>query len=122
MNEMSVAIASDQASYSWKNNDASALQTTLESIVIEASFVYEKQMNFKLKIGYLEMETSTAKFEPCPTSVDACEYKLDKILKAVQAGTVPTFASHQLFTACGPTFGVVGLAYVNTLCRHICNG
>merc|ERR1719183_2269765 len=86
-------------------------------MVHEASFIYEKQMNFKLKIGYLEVATDTSKFGPCPTQQDDCEYKLDKIRQAVAAGTVPTLASHQVFTACGARFGVVGLAYVNTLCR-----
>lgn len=117
MHEMVVAVASDAQTLQWRNNQKPAVRSLLESIVQEASFVYEKQMNIKLKIGYLEVAENEQKFGGCVAEPNVCQHKLGLIRSAVRGGSVPTVAAHHLFTACGQRFGVVGLAYVNTLCR-----
>merc|ERR1712139_116546 len=43
--------------------------------------------------------------------------KLMKLQAEVDKGTVPAFAAAHIFTACGPYYGTVGLAYLGSMCQ-----
>jgi len=115
LHEMIVSIASDASVYNYKGKNADAIKADLETIVAEASFVYEKQLNIKLSIGNLEVATTEDKFGGCPAS-DEMGYKLGKLQDAVKQGTFPALAAAHLFSACGSQWGSVGLAYCGSMC------
>eukprot|EP00927_Polykrikos_kofoidii_P047887 TRINITY_DN4217_c0_g1_i1.p1 TRINITY_DN4217_c0_g1~~TRINITY_DN4217_c0_g1_i1.p1 ORF type:complete len:511 (+),score=59.29 TRINITY_DN4217_c0_g1_i1:191-1534(+) len=115
LHELLVGIYADFASHRYAG---SALQGTLESIVNEASFVFEMQMNIILKIGDLGIETdpSTPDFGSCPSTDDMVS-RLDAMKGALARSAKPPMAASHLFTACGYRGGIVGLAFMGTLCR-----
>jgi len=117
MHEIHVSIVSDKSVYDYKGKDSNAVKADLEGIVAEASFIYEMQMNIRLVIGNLEVTTTDTKFGACPIGEDPCTNKLMKLQQEVGKGTVPAFASAHIFTACGDAWGVVGLAYMGSLCH-----
>jgi len=58
-----IAFASDSASLSQEGGSTSRLQSKLNSIVNQASFVFENQMNFELKLGRLDMARSSNEWQ-----------------------------------------------------------
>lgn len=117
MHQISVSIISDESVYEYKNHNSNAVKADLETIVAEASFIYEMQMNIKLVIGNLEVSTTTTKYGACPIGEDPCTNKLNKLGEQVGKGATPAFASAHIFTACGDAWGIVGLAYMGSLCQ-----
>jgi len=117
MNEFKVGFAADYKAREI-TGDANAVRTKLESIIADASFVYEKQMNVKLTLDHLVVSNSTNDWMGgCPAEGDIPSTKLGIMKKAVQDKTFPTKASNQMWTGCGNAYGTVGLAYVGTICR-----
>lgn len=87
----------------------------IEYAVHEASWVFERQMNIRLKIGHLAMDTTGAEYGECPAK-DEVQDRLAKIKNAVESGKVPAGAASHMFTGCGDTLGLAGLAYKGTIC------
>jgi len=112
--EFIMGFAADKAAVD-KEGSQSALKSKLDSIVNEASFVYEKQMNIKLKLDYLKMATSNADFGSCPNGNEMSN-KLNEVKGKVSSGALASRAAVHLWTGCGAKWGVVGLAYVGTIC------
>lgn len=96
----------------------SRLNGLIESTVAKASFIYESQFNMKLEVSDLQIYTS---------ATTAPDYATDKCpdiytqLDQLTAGTnLPGGAVH-LLTGCGQGFGIVGLAYVGSMCASRSN-
>jgi hypothetical protein len=96
----------------------SKVKKMLERDVAEASLVYEKQMNIKLKVGNLKYYKSRS---GAPRYAAGCERKnfMDKKLDQVSpwGSTQDQNAALALFTGCGDGSGTVGIAWYGTLCK-----
>jgi hypothetical protein len=96
----------------------SKVKKMLERDVAEASLVYEKQMNIKLKVGNLKYYKSRS---GAPRYAAGCERKnfMDKKLDQVSpwGSTQDQNAALALFTGCGDGGGTVGIAWYGTLCK-----
>jgi len=114
--EFILTFASDKAALDKEGGNVNKVKTKLDSILNEASFVYEKQMNIKLKIGFLKIDTTGNEFGGCPSG-NEMQDKLGKIRSAVQSRKVDEKGASHIFTGCGGRWGVLGLAYVGTMCR-----
>jgi len=68
-------------------------------------------------MGHMKIGTTDAEFGDCSASGDVMYAKLDKILKLTQTGTVPKKGANHLFTGCGGRWGILGIAYVGTICH-----
>jgi hypothetical protein len=111
--EFIMSFASDKAALD-KLGDKNKLQAKLVSILNEASFVYEKQLNLKLKMGFLKMDLDGSEFGGCPSN--DVRGRLGDVKNAVGSGHVKELAAAHIFTGCGGQWGVLGVAYVGTIC------
>jgi len=111
MHEFTVGITTDAAAKS----QYSDLSTRLYSIVADASLVYEHQFNIRLKIGYWKQDED---YGACPADDDKImEERLATTKALVDAGTIPFAGAVHAFSGCGLSYGLMGLAYVNTICQ-----
>eukprot|EP00929_Paragymnodinium_shiwhaense_P108076 TRINITY_DN743_c0_g1_i1.p1 TRINITY_DN743_c0_g1~~TRINITY_DN743_c0_g1_i1.p1 ORF type:complete len:613 (-),score=125.37 TRINITY_DN743_c0_g1_i1:136-1974(-) len=98
----------------------------MESAVFESSFIYEVQMNLRLEIEYSKIyETNSGAHAFAAGCHQGDEKwmnkKLDLFVNAQGKSGVPKKGLNHLFTGCGNGRGVVGLAYVGTMCKTAYN-
>lgn len=89
-----------------------------EEILAKASWIYEKQMNVMLKLG----DVKTAKSGGPAWAMTGCggevRTMLNNMKKSSGGGELnPQQASWHGFVNCGQNHGVMGVAYVGTLCE-----
>jgi hypothetical protein len=123
-------FAGDRAQHSFKIGVATdykawqlygtELQSMVEDIVGEASMVYENQMNLKLEIADLQIYTNSDPSKQ-PDWVSGCKNGDEVRQKLNQFTFGWTPPSRQtvwhLFTGCGNSFGIVGVAYLGKICE-----
>jgi hypothetical protein len=107
-----IGIVADVAAFQKHGNRLNGL---IESTIAKSSFIYESQLNIKLEISDLQIYTSRGSAPNYAT--DECpriNTQLDRLTRGarLQGGAV------HLLTGCGQGDGVVGLAYVGSICRR----
>jgi len=96
----------------WEEHGDS-LQAKIEQVIAEASFVYERQFNVRLLLGYIKIYQSTTSAPAYAVGCDSLTTKLNQL----QADTSHPFqGALHLFTGCGNGFGTVGVAWVGGMC------
>jgi len=97
---------------------SAALQRNVENIVIQASFVYEMQLNIHLKIGYLGMDTTGSEYGECAADGEEMYDRLYKMKDLIEQGKVRPGAASHFLTGCGPIMDTLaGLAYRGKICE-----
>jgi len=114
INEFQVGVVLDNEA--WKKHSED-VQEHITEAVAQASFVFEKQMHIRIKIGEFKIFKSAsgapAYAVGCP-SANLMQTKLSQL----RLGSGYSFmGSTHLFTGCGTDFSVVGLAYLGTICN-----
>lgn len=125
MHEFIITIATDKAakdkmekpSKYAANPRPGNLKTTIEYTVNEASWVFERQMHIRLKIGRLDMDTTGSDYGGCPAEGKEMSDKLDRISNVVSSGKLPAGGASHIFTGCGKRSGLAGLAYLGKICE-----
>jgi len=100
------------------------LQGIIESIVSEASLVYEAQMNIRLEIGDLQMYQAPGSSSVPGWASASCvagEEVRQKFELFSRWSPPSRQAVWHMFTGCGNGFGTIGLAYVGSTCRRSFN-
>jgi len=117
---MKIGVAADAEALK-DIGDRSLLQQKLEQIVHESNIIYENQLNIQLQVGSVRIYGGSdgnlpAWAQGCPagSSVDMMRKKLDDFTSDVK--NLPQMADWQMLTGCGTGSGVVGIAWVSTLC------
>jgi hypothetical protein len=93
-----------------------SLNSLVQTVVARTSFIYESQLNIKVEIGDLQIYTSDT---GAPSHASGClgiYQQLDRLTSAASSGQIPFNGARHLLTGCGSGSGVVGLAYVGTIC------
>lgn len=104
MHEMKIGIYTDvQAAHQY----GSRVQSRIEGALNQASFVYEMQMNIKLKIG--DMRMNVAEF-------GHCRYRLPQMNHLVYTRKVPRMAVSHVISGCWQACPGAGRAYLGTVC------
>merc|ERR1711920_444184 len=87
----------------------------IEAAFLETSFIYEKQFNFKLKIGRMKLyETGNG----APGWATVGGDIRNTLSKFKDDQTLPFEGAQHVFSKTGPGHGVMGVAYVGTTCSH----
>jgi len=114
---MKLGVAADVEAFKDIGNRKN-LQRIMEQIVHESNIIYENQLNIQLQVGAIRIFESTNGAPTWATSSCGGKFmnnKLDQF--RANAPSLPKMADWQLFTGCGTGSGVVGLAWVGTLCN-----
>merc|ERR1712070_583460 len=106
-----IGIVADVAAF---RKHGSALNGLIESTIARTSFIYESQFNIKVEISELKIYTSA---NSAPNYAGADCPSINTQLDRLTAGARLSGGAVHLLTGCGQGFGVVGLAYVGTICR-----
>mmetsp|Transcript_3966 Transcript_3966/g.7075 ORF Transcript_3966/g.7075 Transcript_3966/m.7075 type:complete len:759 (-) Transcript_3966:320-2596(-) len=123
--EMLLGFVSDKAARDLFGS-ADELQRNLEVALHEASFIFQMQMNIKLKLNYLKMSNDEAEFDACKKkrgqfkdkNYGIAIQKLELMRQLTRDGTIPWHAANHFFTGCADgSSGTVGLAYEGTGCQ-----
>ncbi|CAE8693226.1 unnamed protein product, partial [Polarella glacialis] len=113
LHEFTLGFVADEDA--WQEH-GSNLQTKLEEALAEASFVYERQLNVRLTLGYLKIYKSTAGAPSyavgCPSNFMTA--KLDGLKNDLTSH--PFQGAMHLFTGCGTGVGTVGIAWIGAIC------
>jgi len=94
----------------------SNVNNLVQSVIARTSFIYESQLNIKVEIDDLQVYTSESS---APSYLRGCRdiyQQLDGLTSAAESGQIPFNAARHLLTGCGTGSGVVGLAYVGSIC------
>lgn len=117
---MKIGVAADAEALK-DIGDRTLLQQKLEQIVHESNIIYENQLNIQLQVGSVRIYGGSdanlpAWAQGCPagSSVQMMRKKLDDFTTDVR--NLPQMADWQMLTGCGTGSGVVGIAWVSTLC------
>jgi hypothetical protein len=113
-----IGVAADFKAWQLFGED---LQGIIESIVSEASLVYEAQMNIRLEIADLELHEAAASEPSWVSGCDAGNEVRSKLTDFTAWNKPSTQAVWHLFTGCGNSFGVIGVAYVGRICAGYAN-
>jgi len=93
-----------------------------EEILAKATYVYEKQMNFRLKLGDVKVAMQGGPkwaLTRCRNDGwDGVQDMINAVKESVIAGELPFQASWHGFVNCFGEYGVMGLGYVGTACKH----
>lgn len=125
MHEMLLGFVADKAARDLFDS-SKELQRNLEVSLHEASFIFEMQMNIKLKLNYLKMSNDEAEFDACKkkqgqnrdSNYEIALHKLELLRQLTRDGAIPWHAANHLFTGCADgSSGTVGLAYEGTGCQ-----
>jgi len=96
----------------WEEHGDS-LQAKIEQVIAESSFVYERQFNVRLVLGYIKIYQSATS---APAYAVGCESLSTKLNQLQADRSQPFQGALHLFTGCGNGFGVVGVAWVRGMC------
>jgi len=113
---MKIGLAADVQAFKDIKSRAN-LRQILEQIVHESNIIYENQLNIRLEVGAIRIyETSSG----APAWANGCSDMNTKLDGFTKTGVpqLPSMADWQLFTGCGTGSGVVGLAWMGTLCHQ----
>lgn len=123
-NEMKIGVVADKKAW---DEDNAGVQTYMEQSVAEASFVYEKQMNIKLVIDNLHIyqtrsgltgNENNMNSESCQDD-DTSNFMEKKLMDLQKFSRDQDLQSAlHLFTGCGNGVGVIGIAWVGSLCNR----
>lgn len=101
----------------WLDQGAT-LQILLENALAEASFIYEMQLNIRLRLGYLKIyqsELGAPNYATgCPAGDQLMDLKLDQLTD--DGPNYPFEGVMHLFTGCGDNSGTVGVSWTGALC------
>jgi len=96
----------------------------VETAISNSNIIYENQMNVKIVLGKLKIYTTDAGApnyaQGCngnPSSQNPVSPKLDELTAAQRSLPDQGAAVTHLFTGCGLGYGVVGVAYIGTMCN-----
>jgi len=114
VHEFKVGVVLDNEAWTRHSLD---IEQHIADAIAQSSLVYEKQMNIRLTIGefviYKSAIGAPAYAVGCPDT-NLMETKLNQLR---QGSGYNFMGSTHLFTGCGTDYGVVGLAYVGTICN-----
>lgn len=111
MHELRIGVIADEEAV---KTYGMSVVPAIEAIVAQASFIYERQFNIRLAIADRVLHTPSA--PSSPKYARGCD-TMSKKLEALVAGAPSGDAAHyHLFTGCGPAHGVIGIAYLESLC------
>eukprot|EP00929_Paragymnodinium_shiwhaense_P001274 TRINITY_DN10149_c0_g2_i1.p1 TRINITY_DN10149_c0_g2~~TRINITY_DN10149_c0_g2_i1.p1 ORF type:complete len:550 (-),score=125.07 TRINITY_DN10149_c0_g2_i1:705-2354(-) len=115
---MQIGVITDVKAHEVFGSDT---RSRIEAQVAEASFIYERQMNIKLKIRQLSMYESTKKLPGTFAGNDCGSDFIMNQIKSLRKWNAGRSASQRnvvdhLFTGCGNGWGTVGLAYIDGAC------
>eukprot|EP00929_Paragymnodinium_shiwhaense_P040609 TRINITY_DN2117_c0_g2_i1.p1 TRINITY_DN2117_c0_g2~~TRINITY_DN2117_c0_g2_i1.p1 ORF type:complete len:532 (+),score=118.29 TRINITY_DN2117_c0_g2_i1:64-1659(+) len=100
---------------------SSGKRSRIEGQVAEASFIYEKQMNFRLRIAEFHMYESSTGLPGDWAGASCGDQFISTKLQGLRqyhggrSSSQRKVVSH-LFTGCGTGWGTVGVAYLNAAC------
>jgi len=119
LHNLVVGILSDVPAWEKYTDD---LKSRLERTVSEASFVYEKQMNIQVQIGYIQMVTTDigapkwAKSDCLAVDYPITTIRAYQVRDALREGELPPYAATHVFTGCGDDCGIIGTAFLGVVC------
>jgi hypothetical protein len=99
----------------------SRLNYLVQSVIARTSLIFESQLNIKVEIADLQVYTSDSS---APSYVRGCPgiyQQLAGLTKASGSGQVPFNGARHLLTGCGNGWGIVGVAYVGSMCSSSYN-
>lgn len=125
---MDIAFVTDIALYQKLGSDLEKVKEFVEDTVVKARLVYYKQFNIILRIHslriYTESYEKTENGFPLSMSLSSCVSDYSYVIQSLYAWNArfppspKTAAITHLFTGCWGPYGVVGIAYLNTLCLY----
>jgi hypothetical protein len=110
---LKIGIEADAPAAAKHGNQLNAL---IETIIGRTSFVYENQFNIRIQIGSLNIYTSTDVAPDYARDCPDINTKLTQLRRAAGNRDVPLQGVTHVLTGCGNGYGVVGVAYVRSLC------
>jgi hypothetical protein len=120
-----IGIAVDYGAYKLMGSSVSNVQSYLTSLLMNINYVYANQVHLYLTLVALTIQTTPGKFAwNQDSSTGSCQ-DISTTLSAFTAwrkiaGTVPTLqvSTWHLLSGCWQPPGVVGLAWIGTLCDN----
>eukprot|EP00931_Biecheleriopsis_adriatica_P090960 TRINITY_DN6486_c0_g1_i1.p1 TRINITY_DN6486_c0_g1~~TRINITY_DN6486_c0_g1_i1.p1 ORF type:complete len:673 (+),score=112.73 TRINITY_DN6486_c0_g1_i1:35-2053(+) len=113
LNEFKVGIVADISAY---ERHGESLTSLLETIIAEASFVYELQLNIKLTIGFLHMYKVSANAPAYAIGCSKLSQKLDEMKQNLALASHGIGAVH-LVSGCDASG--YGIGYEKSLCDKL---